>query len=98
MPAPKKQLIHDAKNYAVLLTKLEDGKSKVKMGDMREVVRKMTVLEAALILGNYKSSLAVIRADARKLAAKFKKTKNVKEIKSVFANAASLTFKRNKKG
>lgn len=95
MPAPKKQLIPDAKNYSRIMTLLEGGKSNVKIGDMREIRRKMVLLEASVILAGYKSTLAPIRADAQKLVKEFRKGNKSKQFKQALSTL-TLTFSKAK--
>ena len=65
MPArPRKQLVTSRAQYANLLTKLEGGKSNVKVGDMRETLRLVVGLEATLIVAGHKSALLILRKEA----------------------------------
>lgn len=66
----RKSLISDRDKYASILAKLEAGKSSVKIGDMRQVMKLLVTLEATLIKAGYKSGLMVLRREAREVAAK----------------------------
>lgn len=55
-----------------MLTKLEAGKSQIKVGDMRQAMSLLVLLEAAFINAGYKSSLLPLRKLAVLEAAKAK--------------------------
>lgn len=98
MPAPLKSLVHDAKAYANLMTKLEGGKSSVKVGDMRQTIKLMTNLETALILAQYKSAILIIRRAAQAQAAKIRTKRGSNFVKSIdLSSLAAFVVKTNRK-
>jgi len=60
----RKKLVADRNNYASILTKLEGGKSQIKLCDMRQAIKLMVSLEAALILTGHRSALLMLRKEA----------------------------------
>lgn len=62
--ASRKELVRDRNHYASLIAKLEGGKSSIKIGDMRQAMKLIVILEAVLIKAGYKSALMVLRREA----------------------------------
>lgn len=60
----RKKIVVDRNNLASILTKLEGGKSQIKLGDMRQAMKLIVTLEAALIATGHKSVLLMLRKEA----------------------------------
>lgn len=74
----RKELVDSPMKLAALLTKIEGGKSQIKVGDMRQAVKIIIDLEAALRVAGYKSILVMLRKKAQAKADKVKKAKKKK--------------------
>lgn len=73
--AGRKKIVETPMQYAALLTKMEGGKSQIKVGDMRQALRLMRALETSLILSGYRSALLMIRREAVEQAKKIRAKK-----------------------
>ena len=67
--ATRKEIADSPMKLAALLTKMEGGTSEIKVADMRQAMKLMVDLDAALTVAGYKSALVMLR---RKAAAKAK--------------------------
>lgn len=70
--AERKKVLTTRNQFASILTKLEGGKSQMKIGDARQALSLMVALEEALILKGYKSAMMVLRKEAVAKAKAFK--------------------------
>jgi hypothetical protein len=69
----RKSILENRNEYASILTKVEGGKSQIKVGDMRQALKIMVRLETALIRAGYKSAMMVLRREAVAKAKALKK-------------------------
>lgn len=71
----RKPIVKDRADLANLMTKLEGGKSNMKVGDSREFLKKLVHLEKAGYMTGKLSIFAMLRREAVALAMKTKKVK-----------------------
>lgn len=80
--AQRKTVVKSRTELAKVMTKFEGGKSQAKIGDVREMFKKLIALEAAGYLANRKSIFTMLRkeavAEAKKVKAKQDKKKAAK--------------------
>ena len=68
----RKITVTNRNKLASMICKLEGGKSEIKIGDMRQALKMIVVLEAALIVKGHRSGLMVLRREAVAKAKKLK--------------------------
>ena len=71
----RKQIAETPMELAAILTKLEGGKSQIKIGDMRQAMKMMITLETALQVAGYKSAMMLLRRKAVQQAKAIKEKK-----------------------
>lgn len=76
--ASRKQVVKDRADLANVVTKFEKGKSQVKVGDVREVLRILVGIEAAGYVKGHKSVFMMMRKESVALGKKAKKAKKAK--------------------
>lgn len=70
MPRQRKTVVKDRTELAKVMTKFESGKSQSKIGDVREIFKKLIALEAAGYVAGRKSIMTMLRREAVAIAKK----------------------------